>query len=299
MGTTTVVGHLVDLTSGVTLEAAAKYNSQIEYGADIITRLNHARQPGGAETLQRMILHDIDVLIDDLVERAQVGRGDIHCVVAAGNTAMMHFLLGIEADLIRVSPFVPAATSPPPLRAVELGIRIHPRGTFYAMPAVGSFVGGDITAGILASGMHHAEEISLLLDIGTNGEVVVGNKDFMVACSASAGPAFEGGSVACGMRATFGAIESMRILPQGMVISATTIDDGPPLGLCGTGLIDALATQMFLVGLLDRSGRFQVDRCPERFRISAEDDQPEFVLVPAGASNNWRDVVMRKPTWKT
>jgi uncharacterized 2Fe-2S/4Fe-4S cluster protein (DUF4445 family) len=293
VGTTTVVGHLVDLTSGETCEAAAKYNSQIEYGADVISRINHARQPGGAEALQRAILRDIDNVINDLVERAQVGRGDIHCVVAAGNTAMMHFLLGLEADLIRVSPFVPTVTNPPPLRAVELGIRIHPRGTFYSMPMVGSYVGGDITAGILASGLHRSEELSLLLDIGTNGEVVVGNKDFMVACSASAGPAFEGGSVACGMRATFGAIDSVRILSPGHVVRATTIDDGPPLGLCGTGLIDALA-QMFLTGLLDRNGRFQTDRAPGRFRDCEEDGRPEFVMVRARESASLRDVVMRQ-----
>ncbi|MHB9046648.1 MAG: ASKHA domain-containing protein [Pirellulales bacterium] len=293
VGTTTVVGHLVDVDTGVTCEAAAKYNSQIEYGADIISRINYARQPGGGEALQRAIVRDIDTVVNDLVQRAQVGQGDIHCVVAAGNTAMMHFLLGVEADLIRVAPFVPAITNPPPLRAAELGIRIHPRGTFYTMPAVGSYVGGDVTAGILASGMHRNEELSLLLDIGTNGEVVVGNRDFMVACSASAGPAFEGGSVTCGMRATFGAIDSLRILPGALAVSATTIDDGPPLGLCGTGLIDALA-QMFLVGLVDRSGRFQPERAPGRFRICEEDGKPEFVLVSAKESGNLRDVVMRQ-----
>ena len=170
---------------------------------------------------------------------------------------MLHFLLGLEADLIRISPFVPAATSPPPLRAAEIGMRINPRGILYTLPMAGSYVGGDITAGILASGMHRAEELSLLLDIGTNGEVVLGNRDFLVACSASAGPAFEGGSVTCGMRATCGAIDSVRILRHGPAVSTTTIDDGPPVGLCGTGLIDALA-EMFLAGLVDRSGRFQV-----------------------------------------
>jgi uncharacterized 2Fe-2S/4Fe-4S cluster protein (DUF4445 family) len=293
VGTTTVVGHLLDLTTGTTLEAAAKYNSQLEYGADVISRINCARQPGGAEALQRAIRQDIDTLLDDLVQHAQVARGDIHCVVAAGNTAMLHFLLGLEADLIRLSPFAPAAACPPPLRASEVGIRIHPRGTFYTMPMVGSYVGGDITAGILASGMHRSEELALFLDIGTNGEVVIGNKDFLVACSASAGPAFEGGSVTCGMRATFGAIDRVRILPHGLVVSATTIDDGPPLGLCGSGLIDVLS-EMFLVGLMDRSGRFQVSRAPDRFRLCEEDNRPEFVLVSAQQSSGCRDLVIRQ-----
>ncbi len=291
VGTTTVVAHLVDLTSGTTREAAAKYNSQIKFGADVIHRINSARRPGGDEALHQAITQDVETLIDELVQRAHVGRGDIQCVVAAGNTSMLHFLLGLEADLIRLSPFVPAATSPPPIRAAEVGLRIHPRGILYALPMVGSFVGGDITAGILASGLHRSEELSLLMDIGTNGEVVLGNKEFTVACSASAGPAFEGGSVTCGMRATGGAIDSVRIFHHQLAVSATTIDDSPPVGLCGTGLIDALA-EMLLAGVVDRSGQFQVDRASDRFRTCEEDGRPEFLLVSAQESGSQRDVVI-------
>jgi uncharacterized 2Fe-2S/4Fe-4S cluster protein (DUF4445 family) len=291
VGTTTVVAHLVDLTSGITRDAAAKYNSQIKYGADVISRINYARQPGGAEVLHRAIIQDIETLIDDLEERAKVGRGDISCVVAAGNTAMLHFLLALETDLIRISPFVPAATSPPPLRAAEIGLRINPRGILYTLPMAGSYVGGDITAGILASGMHQSEEIALLLDIGTNGEVVLGNRDFLVACSASAGPAFEGGSISCGMRATSGAIDSVRIFHQEPVVSATTIDGRPPVGLCGTGLIDLIA-EMLLAGIVDRSGHFQAGRAPGRFRSNGEDDRLQFLLVGAKESGSGRDVVL-------
>jgi len=291
IGTTTVVAHLMDLTSGTTCEAAAKYNSQIKFGADIVSRINHARQPGGADALHRSIIQDVDTLIDELVQRAHLGRGDIHSVVAAGNTAMLHFLLGLEADLIRLSPFVPSATSPPPLRAAETGLSIHPRGILYAVPMVGSYVGGDITAGILASGMYKSERLSLLLDIGTNGEVVLGNKDFLVACSASAGPAFEGASVSCGMRATSGAIDSVRIFQREPMVSATTIDGSPPVGLCGTGLIDTLAG-MVLAGIVDRSGRFRVDRAKERFQYTEDDGRPEFVLVSAKESGGQRDVII-------
>ena len=153
VGTTTVVLHLVDGMTGTTREAAAKYNSQLTFGADVISRINYAREPGGGEELQRAIARNVDTLIEDLAVRSKVGRGDIHCVVAAGNTAMLHFLLGLEADLIRLSPFIPAATSPPPVQARRRsGIRIHPRGILYSLPMVGSFVGGDVTAGILASG---------------------------------------------------------------------------------------------------------------------------------------------------
>lgn len=291
VGTTTVVGHLVDLTTGTTREAAAKYNSQIKFGADVINRINYARRPAGAQALHRAIIQDVDLLIDDLVQRAQVGRGDIYCVVAAGNTTMLHILLGLEADLIRLTPFVPTATTPPPFRAAEAGLRIHPRGIIHALPMVGSYVGGDITAGILVSGVHRRQELSLLMDIGTNGEVVLANQDFIVACSASAGPAFEGGSVSCGMRATAGAIDSVRIFRQALSVSATTIDDQPPAGLCGTGLIDALS-EMFLAGIVDRNGTFQVDRAPDRFRKSEEDGRPEFVLVLAKESGGDRDVVI-------
>jgi uncharacterized 2Fe-2S/4Fe-4S cluster protein (DUF4445 family) len=155
---------------------------------------------------------------------------------------------------------------------------------------VGSFVGGDITAGVLASGLHRSDELSLLLDIGTNGEVVLGNKEFLVACSASAGPAFEGGSVTCGMRATSGAIDSVRIFHQ-LAVSATTIDDQPPVGLCGTGLIDALS-EMLLAGIVDRKGHFRVDRASGRFRTTEEDGRPEFLLVSARESGSQRDVVI-------
>jgi len=291
VGTTTVVAHLVDLTSGTTREAAAKYNSQIEYGADVISRINFARQPGGAETLQRTIIRDVETLIDDLTERARVGRGDIHCVVAGGNTTMLHSLLGLETDLIRLSPFVPSATSPPPFRAAEVGLRIHPRGILCTLPMVGGYVGGDITAGVLVAGMHRSEELSLLLDMGTNGEVVLGNREFLVACSASAGPAFEGGSVSCGMRATAGAIDSVRIFRRGLVVSATTVDDCPPVGLCGTGLIDALS-EMFLAGVVDRSGRFQVDPASGRLRKPGQDGRAEFLLVSARESGGGRDVII-------
>jgi uncharacterized 2Fe-2S/4Fe-4S cluster protein (DUF4445 family) len=291
VGTTTVVGHLVDLVTGTTREAAAKYNSQLTFGADVISRINHAREPGGGEALQRAIAQDIDTLIEDLVVRSKVGRGDIHCVVAAGNTAMLHFLLGLEPDLIRLSPFIPAATSPPPVRAAELGIRIHPRGILYSLPMVGSVVGGDVTAGILASGMHASDDLSLLIDLGTNGEVVLGNRDFLVTCSASAGPAFEGGSISCGMRATFGAIDSVRISPPSCRVWLSTIDGAQPLGLCGTGLIDALA-QMFLAGLVDRSGRFQVHRAKGLFCASPDDGRPQFILVSAREAGSFRDMVI-------
>ena len=290
IGTTTVVAHLVDLTTGATREAAAKYNSQIDYGADVIARINSARQPGGAERLHKAVVEDVETLLEDLVKRAGIARGDVDCIIASGNTTMLHLLLGLESDLIRLSPFVPVATTSPPVRAAEIGIRANPRALLYTMPMIASYVGGDITSGIMASGIHEAEGISLLFDIGTNGEIVLGNKEFLVACSASAGPAFEGGQIKCGMRATAGAIDTVRIAPD-LTVEASTIDDSPAVGLCGTGLVDALA-QMFLAGVVDRNGQLQVDRCPDRYIDSNEDGRPEFVLVSAKESGGQRDVVI-------
>ncbi len=291
IGTTTVVAHLVEFATGKTLAAAAKYNSQLEFGADVISRINRARSPGGAEALHGAIARDVEVLLEDVTRRAKATREDVGCIVAAGNTTMLHLLLGLEPDLLRLSPFVPVATSPPPVRAADAGLRIHPRGLLYAMPMVGSYVGGDITAGLLVSKMHEKDEIALFLDIGTNGEVVLGNAEFLVACAASAGPAFEGGSMRCGMRAAAGAVDSVRISGPDLVLEATTIGDAPAVGTCGTGFIDALA-QMFLAGLVDRSGALHVERAPERFGDSDEDGRPEFVLVSAKDSGSGRDVTI-------
>lgn len=293
VGTTTVVAHLVDLHTGATLEAAAKYNSQFQYGEDVISRINHARRPGGAEALHKAIIQDVETLLEDLVKRTEVGRTEIMAIVASGNTVMLHFLLGLQTDLIRLNPFIPVAACPPPIRAAEVGLRIHPRGILYVLPMVGSYVGGDIVAGILVSGLHQSEELSLLFDIGTNGEVVLGNREFMMACSASAGPAFEGASISCGMRAASGAIDKVRISPRGPTVSVSTIDGKPPLGVCGTGLIDALAG-LFLAGIIDRTGRFQPEAAGWRLRPSSEEGQMEFLLVSAEESQSSRDIVLRQ-----
>jgi uncharacterized 2Fe-2S/4Fe-4S cluster protein (DUF4445 family) len=291
VGTTSVVAHLVELATGRTLAAAAKYNSQLEFGADVISRINRARSAGGAEALHGAIARDVDILVEDVTRRSGAAREDVGCIVAAGNTTMLHLLLGLEPDLLRLSPFVPVATSPAPVRAADAGLRIHPRGLLYAMPMVGSYVGGDITAGLLVSRMHEKDEIALFLDIGTNGEVVLGSSEFLVACAASAGPAFEGGSMRCGMRAAAGAVDSVRISGPDLALEATTIGDAPAVGICGTGFIDALA-QMFLGGLVDRSGALHVERAPERFGDSDEDGRPEFVLVSAKDSGAKRDVTI-------
>ncbi len=290
VGTTTIVAHLVDLRSGRPSAAAAKYNSQIPFGADVISRIEHARRPGGSELLQQAVVADLNVLAADLAERGGISPDEIPCLVVAGNTTMLHLLLGWEVDLIRRAPFVPVVGSPPPLRTAEIGLRLHPRALLYAMPMVGSFVGGDITAGVLASGLHLSEEIALLIDIGTNGEIVLGNRDFAVACAASAGPAFEGGAVTCGMRAAAGAIDRVHVDPREAQITFSTIGRKPAVGLCGSGLVDALA-ELRRAAWLDRSGRFQPDRIGKRFR-TRNDGTGECLLARAEESGGPRDVVL-------
>ncbi|MCD6257573.1 DUF4445 domain-containing protein, partial [Candidatus Aerophobetes bacterium] len=200
VGTSTVVAHLVNLNTFETIDAEATYNSQMIYGEEVTRRIIYAELKG-ENKLREAIVDDINNLITTLISRNNVRLNDIMAVVCAGNTAMMHFLLELDPSQIRKEPYIPVCTCPPPVRAAEVGIRINPRGLLYSLPSIASWVGADITAGVLATGLYQADELTMLIDIGTNGEIVMGNKDWMVCCSASAGPAFEGSGVKSGMRA--------------------------------------------------------------------------------------------------
>jgi len=274
VGTSTVVAHLVDLVTGRTLDAEAKYNSQRALGEEVTRRIIAAERQG-VERLQALVAQDINDLVSLMVERQGIRLADVVAVLCAGNTAMIHFLLGLPPGALRRHPYVAAALAPPPVRAAEVGIKVNPRGLLYVMPGIGGWVGGDITAGILASGIHRAEEPVLFVDIGTNGEIVLGCRDWLVACSASAGPAFEGAGVTCGMRASRGAIAGVEFTPAG--IRYEVVGGGPPQGLCGSGLIDAIAG-MFQAGYIDRSGRLQ----PGGDRVVERRGELAFVLVPGG-----------------
>ena len=207
----------------------------------------------GNEELQKLLIQDINYLITSLADSNGVGLKDITAVICAGNTAMGHFLLGLPTENIRRYPYVAATVDPPPLRAAEVGIEINPRGLLYSLPGISGWVGSDITAGILSTEIHEMDHLSLLLDIGTNGLIIVGNKDWMVACSASAGPALEGASIECGMRAEKGAIESV-FIDKGE-ICYKTIGNAPPKGICGSGIID-LVSVLLEKKIINRSGRF-------------------------------------------
>jgi uncharacterized 2Fe-2S/4Fe-4S cluster protein (DUF4445 family) len=272
IGTTTMVCHLVDAATGATKAARACFNSQGIYGREVTARMIAAEKKGNDE-LQKVLVNDINQLLSSVAQDIHLDTKDINAIVCAGNTAMSHFLLGLPVENIRRFPFIAASVEPPPLRAAEVGVQINPRGLLYSLPGVGAWIGGDVTAGILATGMHRMEEISLLVDIGTNGEVVVGNREWLMACSASAGPALEGASVECGVRAEVGAVE--QVFVEAGQIRYKTIGDAPSTGICGSGIIDLIAV-LLREGIISRSGKFVDGSSPS---LGVREGLPAFYLV--------------------
>jgi len=291
IGTTTVVCHLVDLREGYTLGQAAKYNSQARYGADVIRRIIFATQSKDNEnTLREAIVGDLNELINELVTRYRLGVNDISLVSAAGNTAMMHMVLGLPAEFIRKEPYTGAAYQLPPFRAAEIGLKISPRGLLYCLPCVAGFVGADIISGIFASGLAQSDKPCMLIDIGTNGEIVVGSKEFIVCASASAGPAFEGAECSSGMRATRGAIDHARLLDADNILNFSTIGSAPPIGICGTGYVDIIA-EMLRVGLIDKTGHINAGASASRVRTTHH-EEVEYLLIPADQTSGDSDITI-------
>ncbi|NPA95515.1 MAG: ATP-binding protein [Thermodesulfobacteria bacterium] len=276
LGSTSVVFYLVDLETGKTLASLSKENPQRQHGEDILDRIIFA-QRGGLTTLQSEVINLFNASAKELCSAQGVSPTDIVFMSVAGNTTMCHFLLALDPSHICKEPYIPAVNRFDPLRPDEIGLEINPAATIYVLPNVGSYFGGDLIAGILASRMAEREEISMLVDVGTNAEVVLGNKDWMVACAGAAGPALEGGILSCGMRAQPGAIERVRISPSDLSVEVKTIGDEPPKGLCGSGIIDLLAA-MFEAGLVDQTGKLMTDRDPSRMRKI--DHEWAYVVVP-------------------
>jgi uncharacterized 2Fe-2S/4Fe-4S cluster protein (DUF4445 family) len=273
IGTTTIVAHLLDVNTLATLDAQACFNSQGIYGREVTRRMITAEKRGDDE-LQKMLVEDINQLIENLANENDVSLKDINAVVCAGNTAMAHFLLGLPVENIRRFPYVATSVDPPPLRAAEVGIEINPRGLLYSLPGISAWVGSDVTAGILATGLYERDETSLLVDIGTNGETVIGNREWIVSSSASAGPALEGASLSCGMQAEKGAIERFYI--DDGEIRYKTIGDYPPKGICGSGIIDLLSV-LLEMNVINRSGNFVDDGKNTFTKIEG---RKSYVLIP-------------------
>ncbi len=288
IGTTTVVVYLVDLSDGTLVDVASIYNSQIRFGDDVITRIVNATENNDLENLHKTIIADINDLIAILIADHDIETDSIDALVVSGNTTMIHFFLNFDPSAIREEPYIPTANTFPLSHAAELGIKVNRNVPVYSFPCVASYVGGDIVAGILAAGVHKEEEICIFIDIGTNGEIVIGNAEWLMAAACSAGPCFEGSGMKHGMRATDGAIENVTIDRDTLYVGIKVIgDDTLPTGICGSGMIDAIA-EMFLTGILDQKGKLQKDVSD---RVREGEDGLEFVVHYGDA----KDIVLAEP----
>jgi uncharacterized 2Fe-2S/4Fe-4S cluster protein (DUF4445 family) len=257
LGTTTVVATLVDLAGGAVAAVSSAINRQTPYGADVIARIGHAMTGSDAiEELRRAALETIDGLLDVVCAEAGIGRQQLAEVVVVGNATMLHLLLGVDPTSIALSPFVATFLDPQELRASDAGVRIHPRGRLVLFPSFGAYVGADLVADVLATGLARDPVRRLLVDVGTNGEIVCGSEARVVATAAPAGPAFEGGQISCGMRATEGAIEGVDLSHGEVRLQVIGGDGVRPEGICGSGLVDAVA-QLRATGVVTRAGLFR------------------------------------------
>ena len=291
IGTTTVSAQLVDLKAGRVMAEHAEYNKQIQYGADVITRIVFAQKPEGAETLQSVVASSINQVMDELMEQSGSSKGSISCIVSAGNTTMTHLLLGMETRYIREAPYVPAANFMPLVWASDVGIDVPDCVQLCSFPAVASYVGGDIVSGILGSGVFQKEELTLYMDIGTNGEIVLGNRDWLACAACSMGPAFEGGGIKHGMRADLGAIEGFHVNPFTLEPMVITVGRKKPQGICGSGLISVLA-ELLSACVIDRNGKFVRDLSSDRVREGRFGY--EYVLAWAEDSGTGHDIVINE-----
>jgi uncharacterized 2Fe-2S/4Fe-4S cluster protein (DUF4445 family) len=289
IGTTTVYGQLIDLISGKVLAEKGDFNGQISYGEDVITRIMAAEKPGGLDKLHEVVTATMNKIIASIVKQAGVSLDDVNAITLAGNTTMTQLFLKVNPRYIRRSPYVPASNIYPPLQAVELGLDLGPHAAALVYPQVSSYVGGDIVAGVMGSGMYRTERLTLFMDIGTNAEIVIGNKDWMACAACSAGPAFEGGGIEFGMRAARGAIEDFSIDPLSHEPMLLTIGNVRPKGICGSGLITMVAV-MFEMGVINNQGKF--DRELETKRIRSREGVWEYVLAWRDETQIDRDIVL-------
>lgn len=289
IGTTTVVVYLVDLLTSKVVDIASAYNGQINAGDDVISRIIYSQRGDGLSQLQSMVVKTINDLLIELGGRNRVKLPEINQMVVAGNTTMTHLFLGINPKYIREEPYVPVTTHPPIIRASELGLRINPEAGVYAFPSVGSYVGGDIVAGVLSSGMFQTDKLTLFIDVGTNGEIVLGNADWLITCACSAGPAFEGAGVRNGMRAIPGAIEEVWINTETFEPTYRVMGNLPAQGICGSGLLSALA-ELFISDVIDKGGRIRRELDTPRVRVG--EHGAEYVVAWASETQNEQDIVL-------
>ena len=288
LGTTSVAALLVNMEDGSVLAKASTGNGQIRYGADVINRIIESGREGGSTRLQKAVVDEsITPLAEQLCAAAGIGMKNIYRMCLAGNTTMNHLLLGVYAEPVRMEPYIPTFFHCDDIRTASLHMNLHPDAKLILAPNIGSYVGGDITAGCFASMLWNKEEMALFIDLGTNGELVFGNNEFLMSCACSAGPAFEGGDISCGMRATDGAIDAMKIDKKTMEPDYTVIGNTRhPVGICGSGIIDSIA-ELFKAGIINGKGKF--NREGRRVRFD-ENGMGEYVIAFKEDTGLTRDI---------
>ncbi|MDD3926623.1 MAG: ASKHA domain-containing protein [bacterium] len=290
IGTTTVAVQMVDLHNGEVLDSRTAYNGQLCRGADVISRIDYARRPERLQELRSLVLDTVNGLSREILDNLHLEAETIQAAFIAGNTTMIHLLLGLPPQHIRETPYVPTVNTLPTFNGAEAGLLMNRGGVVAFSPGVGSYVGGDITSGLLCTELPtNSEGVFLFLDIGTNGEIVLGNADWMVTCACSAGPAFEGSGIKCGMRAVEGAIEYLEISADAAEVRYDVIADGKPAGICGSGLI-CLLGELLLSGIVDQSGRFNEDLQTDR--LIKVDNVTGFVLEWGANTRDGADLVI-------
>jgi uncharacterized 2Fe-2S/4Fe-4S cluster protein (DUF4445 family) len=292
LGTSRVVVRLLDFSDGNPKDETSFHNPQIEIGTDILTRIHFAAQEGGLDNLQSLLIERLNKEINHLVKKHDINATSIVGMSVAGNTTMTHLFLGLDPYHICREPYIPVINKLEPIKSAELGLAINPEAPVLIFPNVGSYFGGDLIAGILASGMTRQSEISLLLDVGTNAEVVIGNRDWLMACAGAAGPALEGGVASMGMMAGPGVIDNVIIDSQTPKLRIRTIGNHPPIGICGSGLIDLVA-QLFIAGMIDLRGKFVPARCKDL--LIEIDGIRHLIVVPAEDSGTSQALTLSQP----
>jgi uncharacterized 2Fe-2S/4Fe-4S cluster protein (DUF4445 family) len=289
IGTTSLWGELINLDTGEVMARASRYNPQISMGDDVISRIVFALKKDGLEKLQQHVVKGLNEIIHETLSRTGLSRDSIDYMVAAGNTVMTHLFLGLYPKFLRESPYVPVAQNVEAVPAGWLGLNLHPHALVKVFPGVASYVGGDIVSGVLANGMWDSDEMTLFMDIGTNGEIVAGNRDLLMTASCSAGPAFEGGGLEYGMRAAPGAIEGILLDPDTFEPMIKTIDAKPAMGICGSGIINIIS-QMLKLGLLNQNGKYANNLRTDRIREGKSG--LEYVICRAPETGIKEDIVL-------
>ncbi len=291
IGTTSNVVWLVDLISGEVMAQKADYNGQIARGEDVISRIIYAsKSESNLEELQRLVVDTFNRLIAQVAEERGIQTDEIYKAVVAGNSTMLHLFARIPPESIRLMPFITVVNQLPLFQAWEIGLSINPAAVIDCLPGIASYVGADITSGVISSGMCEDNgDLTLFVDVGTNGEMVLGDCSWLIACACSAGPAFEGAGVVDGMRATAGAIEEVWVDPKTFEANFRVIGDEKPRGLCGSGLITLMA-EMFVAGVIDKSASVDLELPTDRVREGAHG--AEYVVAWGEGTESGRDIVI-------